>query len=106
MLIDVPVCKDGASNYTVVVQAEVNKAFTIIIHHVTTMFAHGSFAVEVFRTNFVIHVSDYQKHIVLWLFGDNGTGTSYKGQQRGKEERKNGQAKLQKKQNKLQIANT
>ena len=67
---DVPVCKDGTSNYIVVVQAEINKAFTIVIHHATTMFAHGSFAVGVFRTNFDIHVSDDQKHVMLWHFGD------------------------------------
>ena len=72
---DIPVCKNGTSNYIVVVQAEVNKAevnkaFTIVIHHATTMFAHGSFAVGVFRTNFGIHVSDDQKHVMLWHFGD------------------------------------
>ena len=69
-LVDVPVCKDGTSNYIVVVQAEVNKPFTIVIHQATIMFAHGSFAVGVFRTNFGIHVSDDQKHVMLWNFGD------------------------------------
>ena len=67
---DVLVCKDGTSNYIVVVQTVVNKAFTIVIHHATAMFAHGSFAVGVIRTNFGIHVSDDQNHVMLWHFGD------------------------------------
>ena len=34
---DVPVCKDGTSIYIVIVQAKLNKAFTIVINHATTM---------------------------------------------------------------------
>ena len=44
--------------------------FTIVIRHTTAMFAHGPFTVGIVSANFGIHVTDDQKHVMLWHFGD------------------------------------
>ena len=54
------VWEDGTADYTVVVQAEVKKAFAVVVHHTASVSSHSSHTVGVVIANFGINISHDQ----------------------------------------------
>ena len=54
---DILVSEDGTADYQIVVHAEINKAFTIVVSFATSMLAHCPLVVGIVCSHFGIHVA-------------------------------------------------
>ena len=59
-LVDVSVWKDGTTDYTVILQAETNQTFSVVVHHTATVFPHSSIAVGIISSDLGIHITHDQ----------------------------------------------